>query len=148
MNLDKLDAVCRALCILGEVDCHVEEVPDQPGRVNLRINWQKEPFMLLYNDSDTMTRYELKTNMEAHRRFAHLLELAENRRYSRFMGYGIVTDFVMNWPAALRRDYIGCVNTDAAIIELKCLRFYLDGKPKCKTVCRMIDRKLWRLKNE
>ena len=48
MNLDKLGAVCRALCILGEVDCHVEEVPDLPGRVNLRINWQKESFMLLY----------------------------------------------------------------------------------------------------
>ena len=147
MNLDKLDAVCRTLCVMGNIDCRVEEVPDLPGRANLRIDWQKEPFMLLYNDCDTMTRYELKTNFEAHKRFANLFELAI-WNYPGFEGYGIVTDFVLNWPAALRRDYIGCVNTDAAIIELKCLRFYLDGKPKCKTVCRMIDRKLWRLKNE
>lgn len=144
MNLDKLDAVCRTLCVMGNIDCRVEEVPDLPGRVNLRIDWQKEPFMLLYNDSDTMTRYELKTNLEAHRRFAHLLELAETRRYSQFEGYGIVTDFVLNWNAAFRREYIECVQTDAGLIDLACIRFYLNGKPKCKTVCKLLDIKIRR----
>ena len=147
MKLDKLDAVCRTLCIMDDIDCRFEEVLDLPGRVNLRINWQKEPFMLLYNDCDMMTRYELKTNLGAHERFAHLLELAETRRYSQFMGYGIVTAFVLNWDAAFRKEYIECANTNAALIELACLRFYLDGKPKCKTICKLIERKLWRLRH-
>ena len=139
MTLDKLEDVACALNVLGDVSCQIESNPSDSGHVSLYVLWKGEPFLRVYDDRDDITYYNLNNagNLAAHVRFKKLLALVESRRNCSL----VVGDFVMNWDAGMRNEFIRCAGP-SAWITLACLRFYLNGKPKFKTVCGMLDRKL------
>lgn len=151
MKLDTLDSVCRALCVLGNIDCYIESgAPYNPDHESLYVMFMHEPFVRLYDNDDTITRYRLRnpSNVDAQKRFDYLLDLnIHKRRYPAFMGYGIVTDFFLNWNPGQRKDFIECASKDS-LIELTCIRFYAKGKPKFKTLCKILDVKINKIKED
>lgn len=134
MNLTMLDNVFVALTVLGDCTCYIDDTrPD--NHINCVIQWKQKPFILLYDDRDDITRYILRnSNVTAHIRFKKLLALAKSRH-----SYSIITDFFINWTTELRKDFIACT-TDS--LKLNFLRFFANGKPKFKTICGILDRKI------
>ena len=146
MNIDRLDQLEWALVVLGKCEACIISRYDAPGHINPHVNLEvkrnRATFLMLYDDNDAETSYITEKNKSAHSRLSHQIELAK-RNYPGFEGYGIVKDFFLNWDTTQRKEYIKCSTN---IFELTFMRFYANGKRKLKTICKILDRRIAKLR--
>lgn len=143
MNLDILDRYFQALTVLGGATCHIEwpwSQYEHPS-TKLRINWNNEPFLLMFSTDNEVVKYWLKSADAAHKKLIHLLDVSE-----KLGKYSVVEDFFVGWDPAMRKEYIRCCSEDD-LLCLTFIRFYADGRKKFKTICKILDRKIKELKN-
>ena len=118
-----------------KVECDLSRIKTE--RLTLHVTYMGAPFLCMYDDRDTITRYVgPAAPREAHLRFERLLELGQKPR-TQFLPYGIVTDFVVNFSRAQRQEYLQVARNPS---ELVVLYFALFGKRRCKTILKTIER--------
>lgn len=149
MNIDRLDEFERALNGLQhteearvQVDAHIIGNCMEPGHIKLYVTLNGVPSLIMYDNREQTTECIGEANEESYRKLMKSVLLAQ-RRYPGFEGYGIVKDFFINWDTAKKKEYIQCCND---ILELTFMRFYANNKRKLKTICRILDKRIAKLK--